>query len=164
MGLKDQSMALRWVFNNIKSFGGNPNKITIFGMSAGGASVHYHYLSPMSAGLFKSKRLFFFLLIFNLSRLSNFIFYIGGISISGVAFCPWAQTKHAPEKAKKLGALMKCRTDNTKKMIDCLQSRPARIIAQAVGDFMVNYSFLFSLFLSSYNYIYINYIIIHIIV
>lgn len=50
---------------------------------------------------------------------------------------------------------MKCRTDDTKKMIDCLQSRPARNIAQAVGDFMVNYSFLFSLFLFSYNNIYI---------
>lgn len=121
----------------------------------------YHLWVPVFS---KASDLFFFLLIFNLSRFSNFIFYIGGISISGVAFCPWAQTKHAPEKAKKLGALMKCRTDNTKKMIDCLQSRPARIIAQAVGDFMVNYSFLFSLFLSSYNYIYINYIIIHIIV
>lgn len=152
MGLKDQSMALRWVFNNIRNFGGDPNKITIFGISAGGASVHYHYLSPMSAGLFKSKRLFFFLLIFSLSKSFNFIFYIGGISISGVAFCPWAQTKHAAEKAKKLGALMKCRTDDMKKMIDCLRSRPARIIAQAVGDFMVSYSFLFFLFLSSYIY------------
>lgn len=100
----------------------------------------------------KASVYFFFLLIFSLSRFCNFIFYIGGISISGVAFCPWAQTEHAPEKAKKLGALMKCRTDDTKKMIDCLQTRPAQIIAQAVGDFMVNYSFLFNLFLS---YIYV---------
>lgn len=75
MGLKDQSMALRWVFNNIKSFGGDPNKITIFGMSAGGASVHYHYLSPMSAGLFKSKRLFFFLININLVYQDFLILY-----------------------------------------------------------------------------------------
>jgi carboxylesterase type B len=49
-GLKDQVMALRWVQQNIKQFGGDPDNVTIFGASAGGASVHYHILSPMSAG------------------------------------------------------------------------------------------------------------------
>ncbi|XP_034238084.1 juvenile hormone esterase-like [Thrips palmi] len=51
-GLKDQVQALRWVKNNIRSFGGDPSKVTIYGESAGSASVHYHILSPMSAGLF----------------------------------------------------------------------------------------------------------------
>jgi carboxylesterase type B len=49
-GLKDQVMALRWVQKNIQQFGGDPENVTIFGCSAGGASVHYHLLSPMSAG------------------------------------------------------------------------------------------------------------------
>jgi len=49
-GLKDQVMALRWVQQNIKQFGGDPGNVTIFGESAGGASVHYHVLSPMSQG------------------------------------------------------------------------------------------------------------------
>ncbi|XP_017881904.1 venom carboxylesterase-6-like, partial [Ceratina calcarata] len=53
MGLKDQSMALRWVHKNIRSFGGNPKNITIAGYSAGAVSVHYHYLSALSAGLFQ---------------------------------------------------------------------------------------------------------------
>jgi hypothetical protein len=49
-GLKDQVMALRWVQQNIKQFGGDPGNVTIFGVSAGAASVQYHMLSPMSAG------------------------------------------------------------------------------------------------------------------
>lgn len=55
MGLKDQNMAIRWVKENIKGFGGNSDEITLFGLSAGGVSVHYQYLSPLSKGLFKRK-------------------------------------------------------------------------------------------------------------
>ena len=50
MGLKDQSMALRWVKENIAAFGGNTESITLTGTSAGGCSVHFHYLSPWSRG------------------------------------------------------------------------------------------------------------------
>nr|QNG40885.1 acetylcholinesterase 1 [Hofstenia miamia] len=51
--LYDQLMVLEWVRDNIAKFGGNPDQVTIFGESAGAASVGYHLLSPISQGLFK---------------------------------------------------------------------------------------------------------------
>ncbi|XP_073973391.1 carboxylic ester hydrolase-like [Rhodnius prolixus] len=67
LGLKDQNMALVWVRNNIANFGGDPRQVTLIGESTGGASVHYHMLSPMSRGLFHRC-----------------------ISQSGTALSPWA--------------------------------------------------------------------------
>lgn len=52
MGLKDQLKALEWVQNNIGEFGGNKDNVTIFGWSAGSASVEYLMLSPLAEGLF----------------------------------------------------------------------------------------------------------------
>ena len=51
-GMLDQVAALKWVKDNIKNFGGDPGKVTIFGLSAGGSSVSLHLLSPLSEGLF----------------------------------------------------------------------------------------------------------------
>lgn len=51
-GLKDQTLALKWICRNISAFGGNPDDVTLFGTSAGGASVHYHLLSDQSKNLF----------------------------------------------------------------------------------------------------------------
>lgn len=114
MGLKDQSAAIRWVSENIEHFGGDPKKITLTGLSAGGASVHYQYLTPLSAGLFQN-----------------------GISFSGTALLCWTQTENSLEKAKKLGSLMGCPTTNTKEMVECLRYRPGRVITQATEAFMV---------------------------
>lgn len=49
-GLKDQNVAMQWIQRNIEEFGGNPSKITLFGQSAGAASVQYQMISPRSNG------------------------------------------------------------------------------------------------------------------
>nr|QDF58022.1 carboxylesterase [Laodelphax striatellus] len=118
MGLKDQVAVLKWIQENIGHFGGNPNSVTISGMSAGGASVHYHMMSPLSKGLFSK-----------------------AITHGGVATNPWAVTEAAPEKAKQLAASLQCATANTSQMISCLKSVPGEDI---VGNVRMFQPFLYS--------------------
>ena len=53
-GLADQQAALRWVRDNVAAFGGDPDKVTIAGESAGAVSVCDHLVAPASAGLFRA--------------------------------------------------------------------------------------------------------------
>lgn len=53
-GLLDQIFALQWVQRNIKNFGGDPQKVTIFGESAGAVSCHILCASPLAKGLFRA--------------------------------------------------------------------------------------------------------------
>lgn len=114
MGLKDQVLVLKWVKQHIAQFGGDSSRITLLGNSAGGASIHYHYLSPMSYGLFNC-----------------------GISISSTALMPWAQAKDSRNKAFRVGKLVNCTTSDTQEMIRCLRSKPARTLVEAQPKFMV---------------------------
>ncbi|XP_030378452.1 venom carboxylesterase-6 isoform X2 [Scaptodrosophila lebanonensis] len=118
-GLKDQLEVLRWVQNNIAIFGGSPSNVTVFGESAGGASVTYHMLSDKSRGLMQR-----------------------GIAQSGTYFNPWAQPAHkgvAARRAEKLTQLVGCDQageDWTSK-IECLRKRSAQDIVATVYDMFV---------------------------
>jgi len=52
-GLLDQVKAMEWVRDNISAFGGDPERITIFGQSSGGIACKFHLCSPLSQGLFQ---------------------------------------------------------------------------------------------------------------
>lgn len=57
--MKDQLMAMKWVQQYIRHYGGNPDSVTIFGESAGGVSTSLHLIVPASKG--KNGRAFGFL-------------------------------------------------------------------------------------------------------
>jgi para-nitrobenzyl esterase len=52
LGLRDQVAALEWVRDNIRSFGGDPRNVTVFGESAGGNAVTTLMATPSARGLF----------------------------------------------------------------------------------------------------------------
>ncbi|KAL8589373.1 hypothetical protein ACOMHN_021525 [Nucella lapillus] len=101
-GLWDQWLALKWVKDNIVQFGGDSSRVTIFGESAGAASVSYHMTSPYSKGLFHR-----------------------AILQSGSRSCPWAMIHNAPAIAKLVGRALSCSdVDSTESLITCLRGKP----------------------------------------
>ncbi|XP_046676963.1 cholinesterase 2-like [Homalodisca vitripennis] len=112
-GLKDQTLALKWVHDNIESFGGDPNNVTIFGLSAGGASVLFHLLSPSSRGLFHK-----------------------AVSRSGTALDPWALQDNSRGNALKLAKKLGCSFENQNEVLRFLQYAPADDIVAATTKIM----------------------------
>ncbi|VDC02599.1 unnamed protein product [Peniophora sp. CBMAI 1063] len=54
LGLKDQLLAMQWIQDNVATFGGDPDRVTVVGQSAGGGSIQIHHLNPEADGLFRA--------------------------------------------------------------------------------------------------------------
>uniref|UniRef100_G1T6L1 Carboxylesterase type B domain-containing protein n=1 Tax=Oryctolagus cuniculus TaxID=9986 RepID=G1T6L1_RABIT len=96
-GYLDQVAALRWVQHNI---GGNPGRVTIFGVSSGGTSVSTHVLSPMSQGLFH-----------------------GAIMESGVALMPGLITSSSEVVSTVVANLSGCGQVDSETLVRCLRAK-----------------------------------------
>uniref|UniRef100_A0A8P4KPW7 Carboxylic ester hydrolase n=1 Tax=Dicentrarchus labrax TaxID=13489 RepID=A0A8P4KPW7_DICLA len=115
-GLWDQHAAISWVRRNIEAFGGNPDNITIFGQSAGAASVSFQMLSPYSKGLFRR-----------------------AISQCGVALSPWALQNNPMALTKKVARRVGCWRTNIDLMITCLKmSDPVGLTMAGKIDVLVS--------------------------
>ncbi|XP_060029416.1 acetylcholinesterase [Erinaceus europaeus] len=109
VGLLDQRLALQWVQDNVVAFGGDPTSVTLFGESAGAASVGLHLLSAPSRGLFRR-----------------------AVLQSGAPGAPWATVGlgEARRRATLLARLVGCPPGgagaNDTELAACLRARPAR--------------------------------------
>ncbi|XP_026486244.2 carboxylic ester hydrolase-like [Vanessa tameamea] len=112
-GLKDQIAAFYWIKNNIAQFGGDPENITIFGESAGGASVTYHMISPIAEGLFQK-----------------------AIAQSGTFLADWAFQDNAKENAFKIGKYLGNNTNDPYELLELLQSVPSNKLAGITYNIM----------------------------
>jgi carboxylesterase type B len=105
VGMMDQVLALEWIKENIGAFGGDNNNITIFGESAGSASVNFHLLSERSKGLFNR-----------------------AMMQSGTMLSPWAFTNDRDftrKQAFDIGEKLGCSTSDSQALMDCMRDKDA---------------------------------------
>jgi para-nitrobenzyl esterase len=122
-GLQDQQAGLRWVQQNIASFGGNPGDVTVFGESAGGASTCDQVASPTARGLFQRA-----------ISVSGFYNYQDDI-VWSKADCK--STYYTEAQAQKVGAQFatKVGCGNVANVAACLRSVPAPTLVEDGGQY-----------------------------
>ncbi|CAG9760122.1 unnamed protein product [Ceutorhynchus assimilis] len=98
-GMKDIILALKWTKRNIRKFGGDPDKVTIAGESAGAAAVGYLLMSKQSKNLFSQ-----------------------ALMQSGSPLCPWALNQNARKVAFDLGLSLGINTNSSAALLHFLRT------------------------------------------
>lgn len=109
--IEDQRLALEWVRDNAAAFGGDPQRVTIFGESAGGSAICAHLWSPRSTGLFQRA-----------------ILQSG--ALCGRASRTLAQ---AEEQGERLAAVVGC-SGAGEAVLACLRDKPADALLAALAQ------------------------------
>ena len=123
-GLQDQQAALRWVKQNIARFGGNPQNVTIFGESGGGASVCDQVASPTANGLFQQG--------ISISGFYNF-------NVNKIWWPADCKSKLQTEaQAQRVGAQFAAKVGcaNAADVAACLRAVPASTLVEDGGQFL----------------------------
>lgn len=129
LGSKDQILALKWVQQNVRYFGGDPDKVTLFGQSAGAASISYLLLSPLAEGKFN-----YYYSMEKCIVCSILGLFRGVILESGAALDPWAYQRDQVEITYQTAALIDSRFEtnrNSTELLSFLQSVPAKDLDDA---------------------------------
>lgn len=135
-GLKDQVAVLKWVKKNIDRFSGNPDDVTISGQSSGGASVHYHLMSPLTDSTSSNVKLK------KKTKESLFLdLFKKAISQSGLGLALWAYPNNDVQKmvAKQQGQFVGCVNRTNQQLIECLRTVPAETIVATQDNFRVSF-------------------------
>jgi len=117
-GIHDQIMVLKWVQKNIEKFGGDSNKVTVFGEDAGAASVTILAMSPLANGLFH-----------------------GAITLSGNALCDQYMQNDPNEAAVELANRLECSSEKGEDIVNCLSRQTQQDIIKAANSMAMFFSF-----------------------
>ncbi|XP_018494461.2 cholinesterase 1-like [Galendromus occidentalis] len=115
----DQLLVLEWVRDNVRNFGGDPERVLLIGVSAGSFSISAHLMSPHSRGLFHAAVL------------------DAGIVALGDTI------EDSAERATKIANSVSCSNSTVEEIVECLKNLDASLLLELQQEFAVSQTYVF---------------------